>query len=261
MTTTAVDLRPYRRRLHDARMNHGRRSSQALRAFEDLFRVAARSGQPLDALRRYSKHEPERFFAQTIPGPDGHVFWDGGRGFRRNDGKTRSPLRWWWAHSHGVEPGPYEDVVPMCGNGSCINPEHAVMDRSARRRRFTDQQIIGTIQVAALRLGHAPTQKEWLEGGYSPTDAIVVQRFGSWGDALRTAGYQHDTHFKIRVDEDACLTTLRFLRDELGRTPEATDLRRLREQVRAQGLPSSPTTIRRYLGEWPNALKKAGIAA
>lgn len=261
LTMEHVDLGPYRARLVEAREQHGRRLSETQSAFEELFRVAARSGQPLDGLRRYTENEVERFFAQTIPGPDGHVYWDGAKdGFTRNDGKQRRPRRWWWARVHGVDLDPYDDVIAVCGERNCINPEHAEKGRGIVRRQFTEEQCVGAIQVVALRLGRAPLKDEWDAGSYRPSSTTIVARIGSWSGAVRRAGYEPWIGAaNAPVSAAQCIATVRFLEKRLGRTPFVTDIDRLRPELRANGLPSSPATIWRYLGRWPDALKKAGI--
>ncbi len=45
----------------------------------------------------------------------------------------------------------------------------------------TDQQLIAYIRGCALKLGHAPHQKEII--GWP----MITDRFGTWGDALRAA--------------------------------------------------------------------------
>lgn len=267
MTSTAVDLRPLRTDLMDAREHHGRGSYQAREAFELLLRTAAQAGQPLDALRKHTTNEQERFFANTIPGPDGHVFWDGSPGgFVRNDKRTRSPRRWWWAHKHGAEPGPYEDVVPTCGELNCINPEHCEQGRGLRRQRFTEEQMLNALKVAALRLGHAPTLREWEAGRYRPTINVYRTRFGRWSSALERAGLEAvDGGRAYRyqpASREECIRALKFLRKETGRQPDTKTILRHREQLRAAGLPTSLTTYRRLLGPtWPEVLRAAGLKA
>lgn len=266
MTSVAEQLHPLRVRLTHAREEHGRRSTSALQAFEDLFRTAARLGQPLDGLRKHSAVESERFFAHTVPGPDGHVYWDGPRHFTRNDGKTRVPRRWWYAHKHGADLDPYADLVPNCGEDACINPDHCEVGRDLRRpRRWPDEKIIGALQVAAMRLGHTPTVEEWDKGPFLPDRRIIRKRFGSWNDAVTAAGLEPRRR-GVNVGHAAAtsagaIASLRFCQSRLNRTPRRSDLRLLSNELHAQGLPSSPTTVRKMLGPWDEALKKAGIAA
>ena len=110
------DLHALREELSLQTELHGARSVEAQVAFENLFRTSCRIGRPLDGLRRFSKDEDERFFAQTRNGTDGHVYWLGAQhGFSRNDGKTRRPARWWYEKLHGPlasDPGRRRQLRP-----------------------------------------------------------------------------------------------------------------------------------------------------
>jgi hypothetical protein len=258
---TVVDLRPYQEAHAAARVNYPRRSTQQREAFENLFRAAIKAGQPLDALRRYAANETERFFAQTLDGTDGHVYWDGSsNGFKRNDRKIRSPRRWWWAHLLGTELGPYEDLVPTCGELKCINPEHCEVGRGLRRRQFTDAQMLGAVQVAALRLGRAPRAGEWETLGLKPSYKLYKIRFGAWKKVVLAAGleYTHPRHGGIKASPELCLESLRHLHTVLGHWPNEGEFRRNKALLHEAHLPAAPGTIRKNLGLWNDALRKAG---
>lgn len=259
--TATVPIRELRDELTRLRETHPRSSSVVLEAFERLFRAASAAGQPLDGLRRHTSDEVERFFANTIPGVDGHVYWDGWKqGFRRNDGKYRVPRRWWWAHVNGRELGPYEDLVPMCGERNCITPEHADVGRSLRRYRFTQDQMLGAVQVAALRLGRPPNSKEWDSLGLSPTRAIYQARFGSWENVIRSAGLDYDAMRGPLPSSSpsVCIKSLRFVRERIGHWPSIREFRAAAADLQAADLPSGESTIKKYLGGWPEACRKAG---
>jgi hypothetical protein len=261
MATSAPtqDLRVLREELAELRRTHERRSSVVAEAFCRLVREAAAQGQPLDGLRRHTADEVERFFAQTIPGPDGHVYWDGAKSFTRNDGKTRIPRRWWWAHKHGRELGQHEDLIPTCGESSCVNPDHCEIGRGLRRLRFGREAMLGSLKVGALRLGHAPTWDEWTTLGLRPSQTTFKQRFGSWGRALREAGLTPTRPTQYApVTPAQCIESLRFLRTQLGRWPSSKDFDDSRQLLVAAGLPSSSSTIAKYPGPWREALRKAG---
>lgn len=257
----ATELRPLRAAHAEARETYGPRSSKTQEAFERLFRTAAKLGQPLDGLRRYTTDETERFFAYTIPGPDGHVYWDGGKTFCRNDGKYRVPRRWWWGHVAGEEPGQYEDIVPMCGERNCINPEHCEKGRGLRRSRFTRDQMIGALQVAAIRLGRPPSSSEWDKLGLHPNRKVYQAQFGNWEKAILAAGldYTKSTSTQFQpAKKGECIAALRFLRGRLGHWPSISEYSAATQALRQAGLPTSPSTIKKLLGGWPAARKKAG---
>jgi HNH endonuclease len=163
-------------------------SGTAAAEFERRFREAAQAGRPPDRLNRYSTDEAERFYAQVVPGPEGHSFWTGAQTFRCNGGKTRLPKRWVWARTHGTV-AHSAHVIAICGEPACVTPGHlAIADHGLARRRYTDQALIGYLQVAALRLGHPPSLREWREHGYRPVWEIFRNRFGGWAAAKRRAG-------------------------------------------------------------------------
>lgn len=256
----APDLRVLREELAALREVHPRRSSVVAEAFCRLVRAADAVGQPLDGLRRHTSDEVERFFAQTIPGPDGHVYWDGTKKFKRNDGKDRIPRRWWWAHVHGAEAGPYEDIIAVCGERNCINPEHCGMGRGLLRRQFSEEQMLNAVKVAALRLGRAPTSGEWDSLGLHPSRVVFRLRFGSWENVIRKAGleYVRSRRSGRPASNSDCIAALRHLRKMLGHWPTRREFARSKALLHAADLPSSATTIRSRLGPWTEALYKAG---
>ncbi len=255
----SAELRDHEAELARIREEDGRGSSRALAAFQALSQAYAARGRRIDDLRSYSPDEAERFFANTAPGTDGHVYWLAGeRSFVRNDGSQRRPIRWWWERHFGPLEQ-YDVIKPACGELRCINPEHAVLEpRSDRRLRFTDEQIIGALQVAALRLGHAPRQRAW-DG--VPSRETIQGRFGGWDKALAAAGIERDewrgAHRRSSAD---CIEALRAARRLLGHWPWADEFvtARVREHLKRLGLPTSRETLRTHLGSWQEGLRKAG---
>lgn len=151
---------------------------------------ACQEGRPLDQLRIYSPDEEERFWAQTIDGPDGHVYWQGSQTFRDNGGGYQNPQRWVWQRTHGkLDYG--EQIVSGCGTENCVAAEH-LRHRPRRERAgygMSDEQVIGGLQALALRLGHAPSARDWNEAGHKLGAAGVAWRFGkTWPRALAAAG-------------------------------------------------------------------------
>lgn len=244
--------------LERVREVHGRRSSQALEAYLRYSHAAASQGRPLDALRSYVEDEEERFFALTIAGPDGHTYWDGPRQFVRNDRARRSPIRWWWEHRNGaLRPG--DTITAMCGERNCITPEHCEKeDRSARNQLWTDAQLIGHLQVIAIRLGRTPNSMD-VRDGSGPSQRLYHRRFGGWAQACRAAGLEY---VSVSATPRSCLAALRLARRIAGHWP-SYDQFRFRPDIQSAlveaELPRTPNTIRRYLGAtWAECLRKAG---
>ena len=140
--------------------------------WERRFREEVAAGRSPDALSRYSHDEAERFWSRTVPGPDGHTYWIGGKEFRRNDGSHVVPRRWVWRNTHGPIPA-RRMVYTTCGEPRCVTLGHlAAEDRSGRQ--FTDEQLIGAGQVAALRRGRAPSLRWWEKHVKSPNRKTII---------------------------------------------------------------------------------------
>jgi hypothetical protein len=227
--------------------------------FERSFREAAAAGNPPDSLSRYTIDEVERFWAHTLPGLDGHVYWDGPKQFVRNDKGHRKPVRWVWERKHGPIPVT-TDVWTTCGEPNCISPDHITAGRSPRRERFQRDHMLGVLQVAALRLGRPPTTKWWKERKMHPTTHTVQRYFGSWERYLRAAGLEPSKMQKswVRATREEAVAAFRAVEEKIGHPPTNPEFGACREWLIEQGLRSSPTTIRRQLGckDWPELLHK-----
>lgn len=260
-TLPVPSLRELRADLEQAKQIYGRRSSQALAAFQRLMTWSYEIGEPLDGLRQHTGDEIERFFAFTIHGPDGHVYWIGPNVFKRNDRSTRLPIRWWWEHRNG-EIAQKDSVVSFCGERTCINPEHALfLDASASRRRYTDEAMIGALQVYALRIGKTPTTDEWQQARLAPSMGSYVNRFGSWRNAIRAAGLPPTAiGGQNKASPEKMIEVLQVLRTYLNRWPSTTDFNRpdVRRFLDSRGLPKARMNVYNHLGSWAEALRKAG---
>ena len=216
-------------------------------AYNDWFKARCDEGRPPDALSLYSADEAERFWARTVPGPDGHVYWTGGKEFRRNDGKSRRPQRWVWAVARG-NPGQCDEIDNICGSDTCVNIEHLrIRPRAERRVRFGDDAIFGALRVLEMRSGQAPSMNQWDAANYPITARAVAARFGSWTDALAKVGMVPVDHHEI-VEAETCARAIRELAKRLGKTPTRYDWETNHEWLRARGYPTAPNTIKRRIG-------------
>jgi hypothetical protein len=169
-------------------------------------------------------------------------------------------------HARGIELKRTQDVWPVCGEENCIAAEHQAVGRKPGRSLYTNEQIIGTIQTAALRLGHPPSVQEWREGGYRPHDTVVRARFKSWNGAIRAAGLiprpQHYGNLDRRIGREKAVEGIRALAKAVGRPPREWDVEKNREWLRAMGFPTHRRTYRRAIGgdrssAWPEIVAEA----
>jgi len=166
------------------------------RVYERWFAQACREGHDPSRLRRDAPTISERIDARIIEGLDGCLIWDGRLNERNqpvvNGPKSRSDVsvrRYLLARADRVAP-PYRRVYAKCGNRRCVALEHLVVEEHHWRRQYSDEQMLGKLQVFALRLGRPPLSTEWRAARQQPHDSYYCERFGSWADALRKAGLE-----------------------------------------------------------------------
>jgi len=257
VTVAIHELHDLRADLRRTRETYGRGSSHTQAAFERLVRAAAASGQPLDALRLNSKIESERFFARTVPGPEGHVYWTAGKSFRKNDGGYVVPRRWWWQRLHGPI-SHYLDVVATCGERACINPEHCETGRDVLRQGFPQRRLITALQIAAFRLGYSPTQTEWIKRRLRPMPSVFKLRFGSWDKALEAAGLGPVTRDVPHYSDEQYLDALRYTQTQIGHIPTRTEYEAVRNAARGHRDMPAYASFQKRFGAWSEAVRRAG---
>ena len=122
--------------------------------------------------------------------------------------------------------------------------------QTGMRRRYSDDEILSELKECAERLGRSPTMREF-EGDrhVHVHPQTVIERFGSWNTAKRTAGLR-TRRFATREE---LLDELRDLGEELGRTPSGGDLQRHRASMHSKSL------YWHTFGSLRNALREAGF--
>jgi HNH endonuclease len=131
-----------------------------------------------------------------------------------------------------------------------IDPDELASFRSAIRRRYTDEQLLGELRASAERLGRSPTMKEFAaDAGAKVHPQTVIERFGTWNAAKRSAGLLP----RRFVSREELLAALRRLGDELGRVPTARDLDERRGSIPSKSL------YWHTFGSLPDALREAGF--
>jgi hypothetical protein len=133
---------------------------------------------------------------------------------------------------------------------SRIDPQALAEFQAGIRRRYSDEQILEALRASAQRLGRSPTMKEFAadpEAGMHPQ--TVIEHFGTWNKAKRAAGLM-PRRFATRAE---LVEQLRALGAELGRTPNAHDIRERR------GTMPSTSLYWHTFGSLATALREAGF--
>jgi hypothetical protein len=121
------------------------------------------------------------------------------------------------------------------------------------KKLFSDEELLNRLQNFASELGRPPSQKEMDDSG--PHAAKTYgDRFGSWNEALETAGLQTGTNKpggRPPIPEEDLLEDLKSVADIVGEPPS--------ERVyRNHGKYSVKTYCKRFEG-WNSALQAAGL--
>ena len=118
------------------------------------------------------------------------------------------------------------------------------------RKRYTNEQILEELAASAKRLGRSPTMREFAaDPKTSVHPQTVIEHFGSWNEAKRTAGLV-PRRFATREE---LLDLLKGLGEELGRIPTARDIEEHRGQMPSKSL------YWHTFGSLANALREAGF--
>jgi len=118
------------------------------------------------------------------------------------------------------------------------------------RKRYTDDQILEELAASAKRLGRSPTMREFAaDPETSVHPQTVIEHFGSWNEAKRTAGLV-PRRFATREE---LLDLLKALGEELGRVPTARDIEEHRGRMPSKSL------YWHTFGSLANALREAGF--
>ena len=118
------------------------------------------------------------------------------------------------------------------------------------RKRYSDEEIVEQLLDCARRLGRSPSMREFsADPQTSVHPQTVIEHFGSWNAAKRTAGLV-PRRFATR---DELLRLLRELGETLGRTPTSRDLDEHRGSMPSKSL------YWHTFGSLTTALREAGF--
>ena len=118
---------------------------------------------------------------------------------------------------------------------------------SSHSRKISDEVLLAELSRLANELERSPTTTEMDEmGAYAA--ATYKQRFNSWTNAVRSAGYELTQEY--RISDEAILDEISRLADQLDEPPTASEMRSTGKY--------SVTLAQNHFGSWNEALEAAG---
>lgn len=123
-------------------------------------------------------------------------------------------------------------------------------DADRRTGRIPTDDLLDELHRVGEQVDRAPTASQMnAHGEYSVE--TYRNRFGSWRNALETAGFTIQDGSCARIPTDELLNQLEAFADELGHPPSSIE-------IRSSG-PYSPKVYIRRFGSWRSALSRAGV--
>lgn len=122
-----------------------------------------------------------------------------------------------------------------------------------RKKLYSDEELLNRLKQFALWLGRPPSQNETNASGLHAAKKYV-DRFGSWNEALETAGVETGTdapNGRPATPEDELLADLKSVAEIVGEAPS--------ERGYTDHEECSVRTYCTRLGGWNSALRAAGL--
>ncbi|MCG1004945.1 MULTISPECIES: homing endonuclease associated repeat-containing protein [Halobacterium] len=113
---------------------------------------------------------------------------------------------------------------------------------------WSDEELLEDLRVLADALGHSPTATEYRELG-GEHDSAYYERFGSWANALATAGLE--PYFTSSSSREELRAELRRVAESLGETPSTSQMNEVGHY--------SVDTYYQHFESWPDAIAAAGL--
>ena len=88
--------------------------------------------------------------------------------------------------------------------------------------RYQNEDLLKQIQMVAKEIGKSPTMVDFDSDPRVASSNAVIRRFGSWNNALRSAGLS-TYNDRITTTKDGLIEQLHLLTKEIGRVPTARD--------------------------------------
>ena len=137
-------------------------------------------------------------------------------------------------------------------------------------KKYSDEELLEILREANTELGGILTtsaydelakRHHFLDGRPWPTHQTHFLRFGSWREALLTAGLAANPSSPIAgqrlFDQSHCIDAIRHVHRELGSVPTLSDYEGVAKA--SNGALPSTATIRHRCGSWTDALRMAQL--
>lgn len=116
--------------------------------------------------------------------------------------------------------------------------------------RIENEVLLAELHRLSEVLDEPPTASQMdAQGDYSP--ATYQNRFGSWRNALETAGFEIPDGSRARIPTDELLNQLEAFAEEVGHPPSSIEM--------LSSGPYSPKVYIERFGSWQSALSRAGV--
>jgi len=130
------------------------------------------------------------------------------------------------------------------------------------KRSATDDAVLAEIRRTASLPGGSPLTGSFYDVHRSPGSVgsgRIIQRFGTWNDACRTAGVDVEERTRVYrrgwTEADLLAWARRYLA-EAGSAPSYKDFQQWLQEHKTEGAPSA-ATMRNRLGTWVTIIERA----